>query len=101
MKKLSALLIAVSFCILSAGNVLANDSQVNVKDHQGVWTSWFDENGNRIPDTIAKMHADRKKTERASTDLEKNSPMSVNPEKFGFIQKTKTFDYSKDSGSET
>ena len=101
MKKLSALLIAVSFCILSAGNVLANDSQVNVKDHQGVWTSWFDGNGNRIPDTIAKMHADRKKTERASTDLGKNSPMSVNTEKFSFIQEKKTFDYSKDSGSET
>ena len=101
MKKLSALLIAVSFCILSAGNVLANDSQVNVKDHQGVWTSWFDENGNRISDTIAKMYADRKKTERASTDLGKKSPMSVNPEKFSFIQEKKTFDYSKDSGSET
>jgi hypothetical protein len=61
MKKLSTLLIAFSFCILSAGNVLANNSQVNVKDHHGVWISWFDGNGNRIPDTIAKMHADRKK----------------------------------------
>ena len=47
------------------------------------------------------MHADRKKTERASTDIRKNIPMSVNPEKLGFIQETKTFDYSKDSGSET
>ena len=47
------------------------------------------------------MHADRKNTERASTDLRKNSQMSVNPEKFGFIQEKKTFDYSKDSGSET
>jgi hypothetical protein len=66
---MSALLIAVSFNILSAGNVFANDSQVKVKDHQGVWTSWFDGNGNRIPDTIEKIHADRKK-------LKEHLPMS-------------------------
>ena len=47
------------------------------------------------------MHANRKKTERASTDLGKDSPMSVNPEKFGFIEETKAFDYSKDCGNET
>jgi len=99
MKKLSALLIAISFCILSAGNVLANDSQVNVVDRHGVWTNWFDENGNRIPDTIARMHADRIKPERASTGSGNEGKMDANSKQFDFIQETKTYDYSKDRGN--
>ncbi len=99
MKKLSALLIAISFCILSAGNVMANDSQVNVLDRHAVWSNWYDENGNRIPDTIARMHEDRMKPERASTEAENEGGMSAGTKDFDFIQETKFYDYSKDSGN--
>ncbi len=99
MKKLSAFLIAISLCIFSAGNVLANDSQVNVVDRHGVWTNWFDENGNRIPDTISKMHAERMKAKRASTEGSHEDGMGGSTKKFDFIQETKTYDYAKDSGS--
>ncbi len=98
MKKLSALFIAISFCILSAGNVLANESQVNaldrhVIDRHAVWANWFDENGNRLPDTITKMHTDRMKPERASTggstQLGMEGGMGSKTNQFDFIQETK------------
>ena len=105
MKKLSALLIAISFCILSAGNVLANDSQVNAIDRHAVWTNWFDENGNRLPDTIAKMRSDRMKPERASTggstQAGMEGGMGSKSKLFDFIQETKSYDYSKDSKNST
>ncbi len=105
MKKLSALLIAISFCILSAGNVLANDSQVNVVDRHAVWTNWFDENGNRLPDTIAKMRADRMKPERASKgesiQAGMGGGMGEKGNKFDFIQETKSYDYTRDKGRTT
>lgn len=103
MKKLSMFLLAISFCILSAGNVLANDSQVNVVDRYGVWTNWFDENGNRLPDTIAEMHENRMKPERTSTDTSTKAElaggMGSKTKKFDFIQETKFYDYTKDSGN--
>jgi hypothetical protein len=68
MKKLSTLLIAISFCILSAGNVLANNPQVNRIDRHTVWTNWFDENGNRLPSTIEKMKSERESSQFAYTE---------------------------------
>lgn len=105
MKKLSSLLIAISFCIMSVGNVFANDSQVNVVDRHATWTNWFDENGNRLPDTISKMNADRMRSEKASVGESVQVGMKDGSrgetKQFDFIQETKSYDYSKDSRTST
>jgi len=100
MKKLSVLLLlAISFCILSAGNVFANESQVDPIDRHSVWSSWFDDKGNRIPDTIDKMKSDSRTMEKASTKTVNSS--NTTGERFDFVKETKTYDHAKDGGSFT
>jgi len=101
MKKLSALFIAMTFCILSAGSAVASDSQMEILDRHAVWSDWFDENGNRLPDTIEKMNSDRSTPERASSETVKGDGMDEKGRKFDFVQETKFYDYAKDNGQET
>lgn len=101
MKKLSTLLIAISFCILSAGNVLANNPQVNRIDRHAVWTNWFDENGNRLPSTIEKMKSERESSQFAYTEKGGNRGMKSKTKIFDFIQETKYYDHAKDKDSST
>ncbi len=95
MKKLSAMLIAISFCILSAGSALANDSQMDTLDRHAVWSNWFDENGNRIQKTLPDMD---NISQTASTESGKVKGMERTGE-FSFIQETKSYDHAKDKGS--
>lgn len=98
MKKLSAILIAISFCILSAGNVLANESKVDPIDRHSAWSNWFDEKGNRVPDTIEKMKSERKTNQRVSAETNKDEGMNEHGEKFDFIRETKSYDHARDKG---
>lgn len=101
MKKLSALLIAISFCILSAGNVLANESQVDPIDRHSVWSNWFDEKGNRLPDTIDKMKSGRETPQKVSTEANMATGRDKKSGSFNFIQETKSYDHSRDKGQST
>jgi len=98
MKKLSGLLIAISFCILSAGNALANDFQMDAWDRHAVWSGWFDEKGNRLPDTVKSMTSDPDTTQRVSTETAKGRSMDEKDKRFEFIRETKSYDYAKDKG---
>ena len=95
MKKLSAMLIAISFCIISGGNAVANNSQMDVLDRHAVWDNWFDENGKRITDTMSEKDSDLSKTQKVSTESDKRGNKGG---RFSFIRETEYYDHSKDKG---
>lgn len=99
MKKILALLIALSFCVLTAGSALAEKPQTSVLDRHAVWTHWFDDQGNRISENYVKMDTDRGDTRQVSTGSMTREKMGNKPAEFDFIHETETYDYAKDHGS--
>lgn len=51
MQRLSIFLIALSFCLLTASNALADELQTDNLGRNTPWSSWFDNEGNRISET--------------------------------------------------
>ena len=96
MKKLIILMIAACFMIMSSGTALADKSGNWATEKHPVWSTWFDEDGDRISDRVGY----------SSPDLEQNaSPASMDKVEmsgenkiFDFIQETKTYDYERDKG---
>ncbi len=92
MKKMTALLIAISFCTLSAGSALAKDSPTNTVDRYAVWTNWFDESGKRIPNPLE----DKDSESGVHAETTKSNDKNSKNKSFDFIKETKSYDYNKD-----
>jgi len=95
MKK--ALFFAMTLCILSAGNVLAQGSKSNPLDRNAVWTNHTQSMHQRvIQDQSDSKNLQSRKSSKRSTETMK---VDKKHKKFDFIRETKSYDYSKDKGN--
>lgn len=101
MKKLMALMIVMSFFVVSSGSALADEPATIPMDRHAVWTKWFDENGNRLPGKLSVMGSTPGVELKISTPDLNKSKMKGKVAKFNFIRETKTYDYAKDRGNST
>jgi hypothetical protein len=82
MKKLSLLLIAMLFCLLSVGNAMAEEPKTSVLDRNAVWTNKTKiipsnrSSGNVLKSDIKSWHSNGKGME------------------FDFIRETKSYDHA-------
>ncbi|MFQ5481625.1 MAG: hypothetical protein ACE5ER_02605 [Nitrospinaceae bacterium] len=99
MKKLMVLMIAISFCIFSAGNALADEPAISSLDQHAVWSKWFDHAGNRLPENPGVMDSASAKAPTVQTQTTAQSNRTAGLAEFDFIHETKSYDYSKDRGN--
>jgi len=92
MKKLSVLLIAILFCVLSAGSSLADEP--STLDRHAVWSKWGDDD-NHILESTGAMDSSRGTTRRVSTEAVEDE-MREKTVEFDFIRETQSYDYAKD-----
>jgi len=84
MKKLSLLLIAIFFSLLSVGNAMAEEPQRSILDRNAVWTN------------KSGATSDSGKSGYVSVKNVKPGHMNGKPMKFDFIKETRSYDHAKD-----
>lgn len=98
MKKLSVLLIAMFFCLLSMGTAMAEMPQTSVLDRNAVWTNWIHKSGDFSEPDKAEGFASGKAIQISTNNDRSDQDQGMN---FDFIRETKSYDYDKDSGLST
>lgn len=98
MKKMIALMIAMSFCAVSGGSALAGEPVTNSLDNHAVWSNWFDASGHRISGTLGATDSTTGVEQKISTQSLSKRDVKGKSAKFGFIRETKKYDYTKDRG---
>ncbi len=86
MKKLSLWLIAISFCLLSAGTALAEEPKTDVLDRNAVWTnkSGIDE----------ATYSNNGSSRQVSVKKIEPGHMNGKAMEFDFIRETKSYDHA-------
>lgn len=96
MKKM--LMIAISLCILSAGNALASNSKGDPLDRNAVWTNGSTEKNNHPPSSGNRM-VSKATTGSKSSSVQSTKGMHEKKRDFDFIRETKFYDYQKEKNN--
>lgn len=98
MKKLMVILIALSFFAIGSGSALADEPETSNWDEHAVWSKWYDQDGNRLPQNPDLMGSNSASERKVSTKTPAKLSRVGEAAEFDFIRETKTYDYSKDRG---
>ena len=87
---------AVSFIVISAGNVLANEPTIDTLNRHAVWSNWFDSAGDRLIQAPAEGEQDAGLERKVSMEPMDKVEMNGEVKEFDFIRETEYYDYSQD-----
>ncbi len=95
MKKLSVLLVAIFFSLLSVGNALAAQPEMSNLDRNAVWTNWAWNSSHRQTDE-GMMRSGKGLAQNVSTKDFKPQYKPGEVAEFDFVRETKYYDYKFD-----